>query len=77
MPIQGVVMSASPNMSCLMDYKPPLIHSYLSFYGMFLFLAAVVSLLFALGFGSWDLLLGCVKEGLEAWKQCFNFISCL
>jgi hypothetical protein len=36
-----------------------------------------VSLLFALGFGSWDLLLGCVKEGLEAWKQCFNFISCL
>ena len=72
---QGIVMSASGSVSCLVDDQSFLVDCYLGFHSVFFPLAAIMRFTFKLDFGPWNLLLRGVYGGFEAWERCFNFLD--
>src|SRR3972149_6855251 len=72
---QGVVMSAPLNMLCLVYDQAVFVHGYLSLDGVLFLFATVMRFPLKLGLWPWKLLLRCVQEGFEAWKNRFDFIE--
>ena len=68
-------MSASGGVNCLVDNQAFLVDCYLGFHGVFFPLAAVMRFTFKLSFGPWNLLVGGVYGGFEAWEHRFNFLD--
>jgi len=72
---EGVVVPASPGVWCPVEDQAGLVHGYLGLDGVPFLLAAVVCSPLTLVLGPGDLLLGGVKEGLEAGEELLQVLE--